>query len=237
MDINIVDFHSHILPRIDDGSHSVEESIKMLEMEATAGIKTMAATPHFYPDSDTPSRFLARRAEAFEKLQEKLTDALPKILLGAEIAYFEGMRNCEELKHLAISETRLVLIEMPMKNWTERMLSEVLFSAENLGLTPLIAHIDRYNLGHEELKLVKDFVNQGGMVQANASAFLHFATCAKTIKMIKNGIVHLLGSDCHNIISRPPNLKEAIEKITGKTGNAPLKIIEEAQNFVFSKMN
>lgn len=113
MDINIVDFHSHILPRIDDGSHSVEESIKMLEMEAAAGIKTMAATPHFYPDSDTPSRFLARRAEAFEKLQEKLTDALPKILLGAEIAYFEGMRNCEELKHLAISETRLVLIEMP----------------------------------------------------------------------------------------------------------------------------
>ena len=55
--------------------------------------------------------------------------------------------------------------------------------------------------------------------------------------MIKNGIVHLLGSDCHNIISRPPNLKEAIEKIIGKTGNAPLKIIEEAQNFVFSKMN
>ena len=60
----IIDFHSHILPGIDDGSESVEQSIAMLRMEAEQGITHVVATPHFYPRHDTPQRFLQRRKDA-----------------------------------------------------------------------------------------------------------------------------------------------------------------------------
>ena len=69
--MNIIDFHTHILPRMDDGSHSVGESLEMLRAEAAAGIKTVAVTPHFYADLDTPETFLKRRSEALEKLEEE----------------------------------------------------------------------------------------------------------------------------------------------------------------------
>ena len=66
--MNIIDFHSHILPKMDDGSHSTDESLKMLRMEAEAGIKTVAVTPHFYAELDTPETFLKRRSEALARL-------------------------------------------------------------------------------------------------------------------------------------------------------------------------
>lgn len=228
--MQIVDFHSHVLPRMDDGSHSVSESIEMLRAEANSGITKVAATPHFYAELDTPTSFLERRREAYEKLSEKLTPDLPEILLGAEVAYFEGMKNCEELREMAIGDTGLLLVELPLGNWTERMFTELLQVGEQLQLTPLIAHIDRYGASRSDLNLVKRFVRFGGLVQANASSFLHFASAGRMIKMINDNLVHLLGSDCHNVSTRPPNLGEAVEKINKKAGPAPLLVIEAIQN-------
>ena len=64
----IIDFHSHVLPGIDDGSKSVEQSIAMLKREAEQGITHVVATPHFYPQEDRPEKFLRRREKAFEKV-------------------------------------------------------------------------------------------------------------------------------------------------------------------------
>lgn len=64
----MIDFHSHILPGIDDGSASVEESLKLLEMLAEQGVKTVVATPHFYPDRTSVSDFLRRRDAAYQRL-------------------------------------------------------------------------------------------------------------------------------------------------------------------------
>jgi len=66
----LVDFHSHILPGVDDGSASIEESLKMLQAEAGQGITHVVATPHFYPRYDDPERFLERRNAASEALQQ-----------------------------------------------------------------------------------------------------------------------------------------------------------------------
>ncbi len=233
--MNIIDFHTHILPRMDDGSHSVGESLEMLRAEAAAGIKTVAVTPHFYADLDTPETFLKRRSEALEKLEEKMTDGLPDLLPGAEVAYFEGMKNCGLLSEMTICGTGLLLIEMPMGKWSERMFSEILQLAENLSITPLLAHIDRYGVTRDEIRLLKKFVINGGLIQANAGAFLHFATAGKMIKMINDNLVHLLGSDCHNVSTRPPNLGEAVEKITKKAGPAPITIIEAAQSRIITR--
>lgn len=228
--MNVIDFHSHILPRMDDGSHSVKESIEMLSSEAASGIKTVAATPHFYADLDSPETFLERRREAFGALSEKLTPELPEIWLGAEVAYFEGMKNCEALREMTIGQTDLLLIEMPLGRWNERMFSEISQLSENLRVTPLLAHIDRYEVSRADLRLLKRYVSFGGLIQANASSFLHFTTSGKMIKMINDNLVHLLGSDCHNVSTRPPNLGEAVEKINKKAGPAPLLVIEAIQN-------
>ena len=118
-----VDFHSHILPGVDDGSKSVEESLELLRMEAQQGIRHVLATPHFYASHDTPERFLKRRAAAWEKLRAAMANepGLPEVTLGAEVYYFNGISDSDVLKELTIGKKRFILIEMPLPPWTDRM--------------------------------------------------------------------------------------------------------------------
>ena len=87
----IIDFHSHVLPGIDDGSRSVEESIAMLQAEAAQGIRHVVATPHFYPHHDSPEHFLEKRREAEEALRREMKHhpGLPELSIGAEV-YFKA---------------------------------------------------------------------------------------------------------------------------------------------------
>ena len=95
----IIDFHSHVLPGIDDGSHSLEESIAMLRMEAEQGVSHVIATPHFYPRHDTPEDFLRKRREAEILLREEMEkhSNLPALSVGAEVYYFPGISNSEAM--------------------------------------------------------------------------------------------------------------------------------------------
>ena len=121
----MIDFHSHFLPRMDDGSRSVEESLEMLRVSLDQGVDVMAATPHFYAFREDPDSFLERRAAAFARLP--LEDAPhPKLLLGAEVYYFDGMSNSESLRRLTLEGTRYILIEMPFSRWSDHMVDEVL---------------------------------------------------------------------------------------------------------------
>ena len=102
----LIDFHSHILPGIDDGSKALEMSIQMLRMEAQQGIGHVVATPHFYPQYDTPERFLRRRAAAEIALREEMqkhTD-LPALSVGAEVYYFSGISDSEGISESLIPE-------------------------------------------------------------------------------------------------------------------------------------
>ena len=120
---NLTDFHSHILPGIDDGSSSLEESLAMLRLEKEQGIRHVVATPHFYPSYDNPSHFLAKRdrAEALLRREmEEYTD-LPEITVGAETYFFRGMSESDLLSQLTIHGKRCILIEMPNGHWTNEM--------------------------------------------------------------------------------------------------------------------
>ncbi|MEF2562838.1 MAG: CpsB/CapC family capsule biosynthesis tyrosine phosphatase, partial [Negativibacillus sp.] len=92
----MIDFHAHILPKMDDGSKSAEESIAMLKIQAEQGIRCVVATPHFYAEHETPQDFLHRREHSYQSLQQEierqgLQEQLPQIRLGAEVRYFEGI--------------------------------------------------------------------------------------------------------------------------------------------------
>lgn len=223
------DFHSHILPGVDDGSKSVEESLEMLRAMAQQGITHVVATPHFYPQQDTPECFLKRRAEAEAALREAMAGEkdLPELSIGAEVYYFRGISDSEAIKALAVDKKRCILIEMPGLPWTEIMYREL----ENLyvkrGLIPVIAHLDRYIGPFRTHGIPKRLAALPVLVQANADFFLDRSTSAMALRMLKKGRIQLLGSDCHNMKSRKPNLGEALALIQRKLGQDAIAAIRE----------
>ena len=98
-----VDFHSHVLPGIDDGSKSPEESVKLLNMLVHQGVGVVIATPHYNPSHENVIQFAQRRSRAYENLGRLASGnhSLPKILLGAEVAYYCGISRMDDLDKLA----------------------------------------------------------------------------------------------------------------------------------------
>lgn len=216
----ITDFHSHVLPQIDDGSKSVEESVVMLQMLAEQGVTRVIATPHFYPQQDSPEAFLKRRQRAFETLaeeMEKLTN-LPYVILGAEVYYYNGISDSDVLSDLTISGSKCVLIEMPMPPWTQQMYRELAGIYEKQGLIPIIAHIDRY-IRPMHMQGIPDKLDELPVfIQANADAFSKRNTRQMMLRLLRKGQIHLLGSDCHDLKDRAPNMLDAVGVIERSLG-------------------
>lgn len=213
----MLDFHSHILPRMDDGSASEEMTLQMLEMLQKQGVTAVAATPHFYAWQDKPEKFLNRRQECFSRLPENLP---VKILPGAEVAYFDGMHHSESLPSLQIGQTGLLLVEMPFGKWSGRMVQQLQQIAANRGLTPVLAHAERYR---RQLKQYLPALRDARiLLQCNAEAFLHWKTRHWALKMVQKGYVDFLGTDAHNLTTRPPNYGQAAAYIEKKLGREVL---------------
>lgn len=219
----MTDFHSHILPGIDDGCKTVEDSLAVLKMMAEQGIERVAATPHFYAShsGETPDEFLLRRNNAEQILREKIKDevGLPEIFCGAEVKYFRGMSGVEDLTKLTFQGTDLLLVEMPFSKWSGTEIKEVLSLNDNLGVTPVLAHIERFFSYQKNLDWIYEFKDAGILMQMNAEYILGTFSSHKAMKLIKNRAVDFLGSDTHNTTDRKPNLGPAIEKIAKKAGD------------------
>lgn len=233
----IADLHSHILPELDDGSASVEESLAMLEMLREQGITTVVATPHFYAHRDRPETFLAKRAAAMELLREaaKAQPELPNVLLGAEVYYYPGMSGSEELRQLTIDDSGYILVEMPMGKWTDRMYEELVQLWEVQGLVPVIAHVDRYISPMSTHGIPKRLAQLPVLVQANAGFFLRSSTARMAAGMLKKDQIHLLGSDCHNMHTRIPRLGEAVARIRKTLGPQYLEQIASYQAQILNR--
>lgn len=213
----MVDFHSHILPAVDDGSRNIEESLKLLIMLSEQGIDTVVATPHFYADRVSVSDFVLNRDNAFEALKQKLTPEHPKIVLGAEVKFYPGISRLEGIEKLCVSGTNKLLLEMPFGKWSAMTIKETIELANIKNLSVVIAHIDRY-LSYQGLNTLDELLDNGILIQANADFFLHRLTRRKALKMLDNGEIHFLGSDCHNVVTRPPEIGAAISVIKKKYG-------------------
>ena len=231
--MGIVDFHSHVLPKMDDGSSGTGESLEMLKMMQQQGVEIVAATPHFYAHEDRPEDFLRRRGLAAERLRSALPEGGPSVLLGAEIAYFEGLRNCRALTPLALEGAGILLVEMPFYPWEQHMLGDILQLADRIGVVPMLAHIDRYPLHRAERGWLSDYVENGGLVQANADSLLHWRTEGRVFRLLRQGLIHVLGSDAHNTTVRPPRIGLAWEKIVRRAGDEGIRYILANQERFF----
>lgn len=214
----MIDWHSHILPGMDDGSRDPEESAAMLDMERSQGISTVVATPHFYANDESVSSFLDRREKAYRLLEQKCADRLPHIRLGAEVRYYPGISRLPGLKELRIQGSKLLLLEMPTTRWTETTIRELVELSGKGGLKLVLAHVERYQDLQKPDNLIRLYEN-GVLMQVNASYFNSFSTKRKAITYLTEGRIHFVGSDCHNMKSRPPKLGEAFSYIWKKLGD------------------
>lgn len=218
----IIDFHSHILPGIDDGSRSTAMSQTMLEAASAQGVEVICATPHFYADSMTIERFLRRRQEAYGKVLDCSNEFNIKIICGAEVAFFPGMSQADELEKLRFQNTDLMMVEMPFREWTQRDLREVELLLRR-GIRPVIAHLERFYPFQKDKGVIPALLSMPVYVQINAECLLRWSTRGQPIKLFRNNQAHLLGSDCHNITSRPENLAEGRKVLEKKLGSHVLR--------------
>lgn len=222
----MIDFHSHILPGLDDGAKNVNISLQMLEESAKQGVSLICATPHFYAESNSPDEFLERRSASFEALSPHLSEKMPKIRLGAEVKYFEGICNVKNLELFKIEGTDILLLEMPFCRWTSRMWRDVEELASMPSTQVMIAHIERY-LQYDAEKYLTNSSLRCIIVQSNSENFLGgFFQRRKAIKMLKSGLIDVLGSDAHDLYTRAPNLGRAREVISASAGRAALDRID-----------
>lgn len=223
----MIDFHTHILPQMDDGAKDLGCAVNMLKNYNSDDLVVLS--PHFYPWEETPESFLERREKAYETLlQAKNQNNFPHFLKGAEVYYFDGICTFDNLKSLAIEGTSLLLLEMPYGRWTSRQIENVGKIKALTGITPVIAHIERYIPLQRFSDNIKNLSELSVYVQINTSYVLNRSYSA--LKMLRQGKAQFLGSDCHDDKGHSPNLKKAIELVKNKLGEQFVLQLEDNQN-------
>lgn len=228
----MIDFHSHILPAMDDGSKNTEESLAMLDSLRLQGIKHVVATPHFNANDISVEAFLERRQKSFDKLNAVLDGEYPEILLGAEIRYYEGISKLEQLEDLCVQGSRLLLVEMPSGRWNEYALNELMNIYSQRRCTLVLAHIERY-MNYQSADVFDKLLANDILMQVNAGFVTGLFTKRKAIKLFKNERIHFIGSDCHNMTTRPPEIAKAYELIGKKIGKQFLNDLIDYENEMF----
>lgn len=232
----MIDWHSHILPDIDDGSKNVEESKLLLDSLKRQGVDTVIATPHFYADNESVDAFLEKRKKAYEKLSSDLPKKSPEILLGAEVRYYPGISRMKDLEKLSIGKTDLLLLEMSMSVWSEYTVRE-LRELSGMGIVRIIlAHVERY-LPMQKKGVWEQLLEDEIIMQTNASYFQSILTKRKAIHLLENGMIHIIGSDCHNMTTRPPKLEKTFQFIKDKLGEEFLTRMDEYGHFILGNNN
>lgn len=197
----MVDLHTHILPNMDDGASGIKESLALLKAEKEQGVDTVVLTPHFRREHETVEQFLRRRQESYETLCAALPPDAPKLVLGAEVAWFENLVYEPQLSSLVLGNSRYILLELPKTVWKSKLPDQIYQFAGVSGLTPILAHLDKYDEPGNRAA-IRTLVEMQFPMQMSADAFSKPFTRCRATRMMKRG-AWLLGSDCHNTARRP----------------------------------
>lgn len=215
--IPVIDIHSHILPGIDDGSKSMEQSVEMLKIAKEEGIAAVIATPHNMPgkgkaDKAQVDGLLKNLKEECEK-QELFVPVLP----GCEIFYREEVLDLlEQEKIQTLNNTAFVLVEfdyMSESSYIRNALKDIL----GLGFQPILAHVERYpSLMKNDYKEIKEFRRMHIRIQINASSVCGNAgkVVQKHVKrMLKEELADFVATDAHGIRSRAPRMRSCTDQL------------------------
>jgi len=212
-----IDFHSHILPDLDDGAETLSESLKLLKMLKKDGVDIVVATPHLYLHRDSLSSFLRRREESAKKLTEATKaepDSYPKVIIGAEVYLMSGVQSLP-LEKLCIEGTDYMMLELPYSPFTTTFMNSFANFINFCDVKIILAHVERY-FDFSEPERVDEILDYGLMSQGNCDSIINSRTRKSTLKLIENGDISLLGTDLHSVRMRPPHFKEAEQIIRRK---------------------
>ena len=218
----MVDIHTHILPMVDDGAKTMEDAVALLGMAWEDGIRGLILTPHYR------GRFKAdaqKIAEIFEDLVDVAGERYPgmALYLGNEVYYKEGVMGAlEEGRIRSLNGSRYVLLEFDnvmLRNQILNGVSEVI----RYGYTPIIAHLERYDLFQKDRELVELVLDMGALIQLNAGSVLGrngLRTKWFCRGLLKKGQVHFIASDAHDPVRRTPLLGACFQLVQRKYGQA-----------------
>ena len=237
----LFDIHCHIVPSVDDGSDSREETMKMLRMEYTQGVRNIIATPHFRKRMfETPLETVKEQFQVLRECAFEISDEF-KVYLGCE--FHANMEMAEMLKTgqvVSMAGSRYVLTEFS-GSVEAAYIKERLYSLLSHGYRPIIAHIERYESMRKDVSLAEEVADMGAFIQVNADSILGkegFGTKRYCKKLLKSELVHFVGSDCHGSARRVSRIGEAYDYIEKKWGSPyadqifiknPQKILENAK--------
>lgn len=221
----VIDFHTHILPELDDGSKNPDTSAAMYEESAKQGVDVIVATPHFYANHDTIEHFIKARQIAYDKVKHMVTEGKPSILLGAEVAWFDGISRADKIDLLTIENTNVLLLELPFRSWDSAMLHELKQMTDKYCI--VLAHLERYLKIPGNKKALAFLKELPLYVQINAGSLTDWRERRTLVKMFRTGQAHFLGSDCHGIHHRVPNLADGREILRKKLGTEFIEQMDE----------
>lgn len=217
-----VDMHSHLVPGIDDGSQSIEQSIEMLEQMANMGFKKVITTPHIISDiyPNTPE-IITRE---FAKLKEELakTEIPIEIEVAAEHYLDEFLIGALEKNKILSIKNKYILFETSFM-LKPAIFEEFIFQAISRGLKPVLAHPERYLYFQTDWNLVMETLERGVLFQINISSLSgYYSRQAKTLaeKLIEKKHVHFLSTDAHHI----DQLRKCEEAMSRKSIQTALKL-------------
>ncbi|MBQ2932412.1 MAG: hypothetical protein IJE62_06195 [Clostridia bacterium] len=204
------DLHTHALPDIDDGAKTLEMAAQMLEESYRQGVRVCALTPHctIHNEQALP-RFLAKRQTAYENLKEYLKNRqVPKLVLGAEVYTDHDLSQHEGISDLSIGRSSYILLELPFASKYE-WIAECVYSLNLMGLTVIIAHLDRYSAWKS---IMEALAGLKVVYELSSSSFLTFFGRRLVKKIIQRNAKFIISSDMHNTTTRKCQLKDAFKK-------------------------
>ncbi len=214
----IIDMHCHVLPGVDDGPKTVEESVETVKRAASQGIDRMILTPHFHP-----GRFMVTAQQVLgtmEYLRQKLNGAGIGMELypGQECYYYTGLvPELDKGNALTLAGSAFVLLEFD----PDVLYSRICFGLQDLisnGYRPIIAHYERYRCLYGNEHRLEELHLKGAYLQLNFDRVLDADTFLKRNpwrRHIKDGFVDFLGSDTHGLTLRPLHADTAVNWLNG----------------------
>lgn len=211
----MIDIHTHVLPHIDDGAKDAKEALKMIDFMQLQQVRIAVCTPHFDPAKNSMEDFIAKRKKALSYINNSGVVLLP----GSETMYHDLIYQYSEMDHICINNTNYLLLELPYVNhWGDRDLECIEKLMNVFRIIPVIAHMERYNYLWKNRKNIKRLINLGCVMQINTKAIIDSKLRKTALRYIKEGLADVIGSDCHDMSQRHPNLKEAFDIIEKEIG-------------------
>lgn len=208
----MIDFHSHILPNIDDGSRSLNETIHILKEAQKAGFTKIISTSHYidgYYEADEE-----QRTKLINEIREKFQGI--DLYLGNEIYITNRMADLiAEKKASTINNSKYVLFELPMNNKPIDA-KEIVFRLIEKGYVPIIAHPERYKYVKENIEYVRELADMGVLFQSNyGSAIGMYGKKAQKTqkKLLEEGLIQFFGSDVHTVEQVYPKMPKILKKL------------------------